>query len=430
MDQPYSDRVELPWGAAKKALFRACFLFFVLFILLAPSEIIPADNPVYDVYIHPFHLLVPWMGKHILHLSYEVIVPSYAAGDSSYDILMLLLMAVMTALGCLVWTIADRKRKDYRVLFFWLTVLVRYFCAFCMLSPGLSKLYKLQFGFPSPGSLIQPLGTYSPMHLAWAFFGYSSVYNYFLGGIEFITGLLLLFRRTTRLGVLLLLGIVANIAVINYCYDVTVKVLSSVLMVMAFFLLWQQRRQLINFFFRNKPVMTESEWTPQFGKKWVHPVLVFVKYSFIIGLLCLINMCAIGFLKDYSDNRPRPSLYGIFNVRSFVRNRDTLAPVMTDTIRWRRLIIGSGASVRGMNDSAKSYVFLPDTVRRTITMYRAADSAHKSYFVYAFIGKDSLRLQGLWKGDSVSIVMQKYDLNNFILVNRGFHLINEVPYQK
>jgi uncharacterized membrane protein YphA (DoxX/SURF4 family) len=437
MAQPFSVVLTLPpqpWSIGKKLLFRTSFLFFVLFIFLNANEILPLSNPFYDFYIQPFHFFVPWAGKHILHLSYEITSFSNGSLDTTFDYLMLLLMTVLTLLGTLIWTLADRRRSDYKVLYYWLTVLIRYYCVYSMFSYGLSKVYKLQFGFPSPGSLVQPLGTYSPMHLAWSFFGYSRPYSYFMGLAEVVTGVLLLYKRTTRLGAILLLVVMTNVMAVNYFYDVCLKIVSTMLVVMALFLLLQDRRRLINFFFLNRATEPECEWKPQFHKRWINISLVF-KYGLTIAILWNINAAAISLLDGYSDRRPKSSLYGIFNVQTFVKNRETLPPLLTDTTRWRRLVINetgeaSYVSVRGMNDSAKSYILKQDPMAGKITIYRATDTTRKFHFDYAFIGEDILRLQGLWKGDSVSVILKRYDLSDLLLVNRGFHWINEAPFQR
>src|SRR5882724_7504545 len=97
----------LPWRPAKKILFRAVFLLFVLYMLFIPNEIFPISNPFYEFYSHPLQLFVPWMGNHLLHLPGRI-VPSYGNGDTTYDYLVLLVIAVATVLGCLAWSLIDR----------------------------------------------------------------------------------------------------------------------------------------------------------------------------------------------------------------------------------------------------------------------------------------------------------------------------------
>jgi len=81
--------------------------------------------------------------------------------------------------------------------------------------------------------------------------------------------------------------------------------------------------------------------------------------------------------KKYGPDAIKPPLYGIYDVQTFVKNNDTLAPLTTDTARWRKLIVSRPgiSAIRLMNDSAKNYTFLPDTVAKRITMYSNSDTA-------------------------------------------------------
>ncbi len=72
-----------------------------------------------------------------------------------------------------------------------------------------------------------PLGDLSPMRLAWLFIGYSVPYEIFGGLLETVSGLLLSFRRTQLLGSLMTLATIGNVVMINFCYDIPVKLFSS-----------------------------------------------------------------------------------------------------------------------------------------------------------------------------------------------------------
>jgi hypothetical protein len=54
----------------------------------------------------------------------------------------------------------------------------------------------------------------------------------------------------------------------------------------------------------------------------------------------------------------------------------------------------------------------------------------KYRFNYRFPKKDSLILVGALKKDSLEIRLKLYDWQNFLLVHRGFHWINEYPFNR
>jgi len=417
----------------QRFLFRFSFLFFLLFIFLMANEILPLSLPVYDAYMQPLHVIIPWIGKHILHLPYPITQFPYGSFDTTYDYVMLLTVFTLSLAGAAIWTAIQKNDQNIHVLHYWLTAFIRYYCAYSMFAYGLAKLYKLQFANPGPSALIQPLGTYSPMHLAWTFFGFSRTYNYLMGGAEFLSGLLLLFRRTTRLGAMLMLVVMVNVMAVNYGYDVCLKIMSTALAAMALFLLWQDRRRLIQFFILNRITMPESEWRPSFRSKWMEHARWVLKYGFTLFILYDINHDIFTFKDGYSDDRKLSAFHGVFNVQAFIRNGDTLAPLLTDTTRWRRLVVqdfagGLYASVKAMSDSGTSWQITPDTAAHRLMMIRRIDTTVKYPFHYTFLGKDSLHLVGKWKKDTVDIMLKKYDPNKFVLVNRGFHWINEEPF--
>jgi uncharacterized membrane protein YphA (DoxX/SURF4 family) len=239
------------WSFSKKLAFRFFCLLFVLYIFFNPNGFLPYADVAFDYYIKPFHGIIPWIGKNILHLSSDITVFTNGSGDTTYDFVVVFFIAIISAAGCIIWSLLDRKRKSYNNLYYWLTAIVRYYLAFTLFSYGFVKIYKLQFPSPSPHRLLEPFGNASPMGLAWTFVGYSQGYNYFTGFGEVIGGLLLLFKRTTTLGALLALVIVGNIMAINYCFDIPVKLLSTALVIMSLFLLARDIKRLTNFFILN-----------------------------------------------------------------------------------------------------------------------------------------------------------------------------------
>ena len=270
------------------------------------------------------------------------------------------------------------------------------------------------------------------MGLAWNFLGFSKGYNYVMGFAELLSGVLLLFRRTTTLGAIVTLGVAGNIMAINYFYDVPVKLLSTALVVMSFFLLAKDTHRLINFFFLNRPVSAANLAAPVFKKKWQNILTVILKYGLILYVLISNTLQSAEAVKTYGEKAPRPPLYGIHNIQAFIRNNDTIAPLATDTGRWDKLTVSyPGYSfIKFLNDSIKGFAFTPDTVAKKIEMFSYDDTTKKSNFIYSFPGNNILLLTGKLNNDSVTIQMKKFDLNNFRLVNRGFHWVNEYPFNR
>ena len=136
---------------------------------------------------------------------------------------------------------------------------------------------------------------------------------------------------------------------------------------------------------------------------------------------------------NYSKQKygtPKPELYGIYNVESFVINKDTLPPLLTDTIRWKKLISDSNNPkyliVKGMDDKNRWYTYKIDSLKTNLTMTHYKDST--DVYNLDFIKKDStLIFKGTWKNDSIKIKMNQLDLTKIRLMNTGFNWINEYP---
>lgn len=127
----------------------------------------------------------------------------------------------------------------------------RFFMGINFLIYGLVKFWPGQFG--------DVTGTpHAERHsegfvLAWKFFGYSRIYEIFIGTGEVIAAILIMIPVTATLGAVIYLPIVANIVMVNICYEIGVADLSIVLMLMCLILLWIDRKKLIQIFFNETP---------------------------------------------------------------------------------------------------------------------------------------------------------------------------------
>lgn len=420
------------WSITQKVAFRFCFLLFTLYIFFNPNGVLPYSDDVFSLYIKPFETFVPWLAKHILGISKPVALGGNGSGDTTYDYVTIFLIAVLTLFGTLLWSITGRNTRNYNKLFYWFTVVIRYYVGITMIGYGFFKVIKLQFPSPTFGRLIEPIGKMSPMGLAWTYMGYSRGFNYFTGFAEISCGLLLFFRKTSTLGAVLALVVAGNIMAINYCFDVPVKLLSTTLVLMSIFLLTRDTKRLINFFFRNQEAAPSNLTPHRFKANWKNITLTAVKYLLIAYTLFFDLKGAVDAEKQYGEKAPKPPLYGLYNVEVFAKNRDTIQPLITDTTRWRRFMItfAGGAQIQMMNDTTLRYSFKPNEKKHTITASTYADTTHKFILAYNTPDPETLILKGQWKKDSVYIRLHKSDPDNFPLLKRGFHWVNEFPFNR
>lgn len=417
-----------PWSLAEKILFRFCCAYFVLYVAPFPLDF----TGLTDWYSGLWEQFVLWSGPHWFGINYPISTQSTGSGDRTFDFVLNGLVLGLALLGTLVWSLFDRRRPHYRTLLYWLSVYVRYYLAFTLLSYGFAKVFKSQFPFPSPGRLMQSFGDASPMGLAWTFMGFSDGYNWFTGGAEVLGGLLLFFRRTTTLGALVSIGVMANVVAMNFCFDIPVKLYSTNLLLMGGFLLALDGGRALDFFLRNRPV-PKVEFTPPFAgkKKWRIAALVF-KALFIAAAVGMQAWGGYQSMQQWGDGTNKPPLYGLWQVETFVHNGDTLPPLTTDTLRWDRLMLGrfNAANLYAMDRKVTRLAFESDSLLTSAKVRPRTDTTLLG--TLGILRPDSmhLTLHGRFRGDSVYVALKKVDENSFLLVNRGFHWINEEPFNR
>jgi hypothetical protein len=125
-----------------------------------------------------------------------------------------------------------------------LHVLLRYSIALGLASYAVAKLYPQQFPPLTPPDLELRVGELSPMGLLWTFMRYSPVYSTIAGVMEMAVVMLLCFRRTATLGALLCVPVMLNVMLMNLCFNVVVKLYSTMTVVSALVLVLHDARRL------------------------------------------------------------------------------------------------------------------------------------------------------------------------------------------
>ena len=426
-----SPEIYLPqWGVFKRFSFRYIFVFFALIIFPFPLNVIPGVSKITEPYDKLWEWIVNFFGKNFLGLEQQLGVTMTGSGDKLYDWVWYFSLLMLTLLFGTLWTIIDRKRLQYDKLNRWFLLFLTLYLAYFMFVYGIIKLFYLQFGPPNLERLFQTFGQASPMRLLWTFMGFSESYTMFSGGAETLAGLLLVFRKTRTLGALLAAGVMLNVFMLNMSYDVPVKLFSFQLMIAGLVIASQDFGRLFDFFFRNKSVEA-VEFKPLLPGKRGQYILLGVQIL-LVGFFIINQITgSMSSRKQYGIEREKSALYGVYNVSDFVHNQDTLAPLITDTLRWKRILFDYPrfASVIHMNDKVTRYDTEIDTTAQTITFALRRDTVNKYILEYEKLDS-SMTISGVLYEDTIEVKTNQYDLKNFGLLNRGFNWINEVPYNR
>lgn len=371
-----------------------------------------------------------WVGKTIFGINYEYDVSGNGSGDHTFAYLTLFVTVILTAITVIFWSVLDRKHKSYNKLLYWFLVFLRVVLVAAMLLYGFVKIFKLQFPSASLTHLLDPLGDFSPMGLAWTYMGFSKGFNVFVGFLEVLGGLLLIPRRTQTLGSFIIIGVMTQVAMMNFCYDIPVKLFSIHLVLMALVIFITDHR-FLNVFIKNKAVGAYHYYHPIKGAKY-HKIIFWIKS---IGLFILISFISFNFYTTEShrgNNRKKPLLYGIWEASYFIKNGDTLQPLITDDFRWRYLVVDvkDKATVKTMDDIKHQYKFITDSTSQKIMIHKKESESEDFNFNYKNSGSESLQLDGIIESDTLHILFARKDHNQFNLNARGFNWINERPYNK
>ena len=423
------------WRPATRIAFRFCFVYFGLYCLLTQISTSLVPLPNVDVgdpsTFWPTRQIVMWTASHILRVTNPLVYTASGSGDKTFDWVLQFCLLVITVLATAAWSILDRRRENYATLYKWFRLFIRICLAGQMFTYGWAKAVPLQMPFPFLARLVEPYGNFSPMGVLWSSIGASPAYEMFAGCAEILGGILLIVPRTTMLGALVCLADMTQVFMLNMTYDVPVKLLSFHLILMSLFLLAPDLQRLANMFFLNRPAAPGTEF-PLFTTPRANRIALVAQI--VIGLW-LAGMNAYGNWTTwhlYGGGSPRSALYGIWNVEQLTIDGKVRSPLLNDYGRWKRAIFEfpTRMSFQRMDDSMARYGTAINTSDNTLKLSKDGDKDWKATFVFQRPASDQLVLEGDMDGHRVKMQLQLFDRKKFLLVNRGFHWVQEYPLNR
>lgn len=424
------------WALSNKLLFRFFFIYLVLQMSGVWLTIIPYSYYITQYYFKLTDLLVIVANDSFFHVKKVLAAP--AGSDTSYAWANVWLYISLALIGCVVWSFLDRKRSNYQRLNYWLCLFVRYYIALTAFNYGIIKIFSLQMPFPSQSQLATPLGDFLPMRLCWMFMGYSTPYQLFTGIMETFVGFLLLYRKTTTLGVFLALFVFINVMMLNISYDIPVKLFSMNVVVACLYLLVNEYDRMMCFFVLDKHANTNKIYHYAYSKKWMRILRIGLKIVFFILIV------ASQFYDSWDRyktivNQPetKPIKSGIYDVAVYAVNKDTLLPLLTDSLRWQNVIFdGNGiGSIKTADTSFRQryqrgyFAFSTDTIKQIInfTKWQTDSTMYNGVILsmhYKLIDNNTIQLWGKEKNDSLYVLLKRSN-RHFQLAEKQFHWLSE-----
>jgi hypothetical protein len=240
--------------------------------------------------------------------------------------------------GGVIWTLFDRKSKSYNILYYWLRVVVRYRAGIGIIGFGFTKLFPTQMPYPSLGLLNSNFGDYTAQKIYWLSVGIVPWYQVFGGIVEIAAGTMLLFRRTTTFGAILLVGALGDITFVNYAYDGGVHVYAFYFVFLGLFLLAEDIPKLYSLLILERYTVPFHVY-PDFRKPWLKYTRIGLKtLTFVIFFVILTYTEVINFKYDpykQPSTAGLKQLRGNYHVTEFKINGQDIPYNPLDSTRWQ-----------------------------------------------------------------------------------------------
>lgn len=371
------------------------------------------------LYIFPFPLFgfpiivdnfFIWFGQNILGLDF-IKQTNTGSGDTVFDFVkltfVLLLSFILTIIFLFTKSVVKEKVVSISIIY------ARFFLSYMLLSYGFIKFGDGQFGMPSLFRLDQSVGEMSPMGMLWTFMGSSPAYSAFAGICQATAGFLLLFRRTSVLGALVAFGVMTNVMVLNFCYDVPVKLFSSNLALMALFIIHNNWKSFFNYLV-GKPSQIKFIGF-RFKNKWV-------QLTSKILILLYILVFTVGFSIPRIINEEGDSNEKFFAV---YENEDK--DLINDSLKLNKIIIDHGYARFFYQKDTLVYSVDDLNEKDKIILFKALDSTQSDLKLHYQLNDQKIKFSNQQQNLGTFNITKKED---FELFKRGFNWTSEYPYNR
>ena len=328
------------------------------------------------------------------------------------EIILPLVSQVIPLLVGLVYSIIWHRRQragtvDSGMRHAWLQGIIRYWLAFSVATYGFAKILKTQFQSPDY-RLDMPMGEVNGFGLTWYYFGHIYALTVIIALFQIGGSILLLYRRTTLLGVMILLPVMVNIVLINVFFDIASGAFfNSVVFTLGltFLLLVDLKKLKVAFWDlveRLPPVHIGGNW----GKHGLRLLLIAAAF----GLVAYLAFTHTG----------ETLLRGTWKVEKLTHNGRVMSANawLTDTAAWNRVYF---ADWQGVVFSPNPYRYNPkeswrgdytfDSTKNTLQllMYQS-DAAKVPDTIRATVSNrtaKSMRLRGISYRDTLDMQLTR-----------------------
>jgi hypothetical protein len=442
--------VSAPPRASLHPVLNALLRFVLLYMFLSSwpwvdELIVNPAKPFRFIFDATFGSLARWTGAHIFHIPGTLARNSVL--DTRYTYLVLLVVLVASIVLTVVWTILDRSSRSTRPAYALVRVWVRYTLAYMMLIYAMYKVFPVQFPPVTLRRLTESYGDSAPAALLSAFIGYSRTMSVLSGWAEAIGAVLLLFRRTAPMGAILTTVMMANVALMDFCYDIPVKMMAAHFLIMCIFLLAHDTDRLLRLVALNKPVppadLNDLKDLPILKNlrarsprlvRFMPIAMPVLKALVVLYVIVPVTVRTATGSRLLQYDRIHVPLRGIYAVTSYTINGVDQPLLVSQPRLWRYVIADSiyKTTIEFMDDTIVEYPSTFDKPTSQVRMHeeKGAPEAVSLILAPPAPGQSQYSISGQIGQNHVSAQLTPIPRESYTLVNRGFHWINESTFTR
>ncbi len=392
-----------------------CSYVFLLVFPFPLDMIIPTE-----AIAHRFDALSKLVGQLFFGLENVLRPEMTGSGDTQMDWLNIVSIALLSTLISIILVFIGYIRRNIDSILNFIRVYLRFYLGLFLIFYGIAKLYvNGQFGQIELYHLDSTFGNKSPMGLLWTFMAYSREYTLFIGVIETLAGVLLLYKRSSLIGGLMGFAIMLNVFLLNMFYDVPVKIFSFHLLLCAFIIISPGIKKILLFLTGENAQPVALSFI-EIGNKSVTIVFTVLKTILVV---VLVGLDFFSFNEEMEQ--PADYLDGVYRIESIEYSNDSIP-----ALKWEKIMFNSlYGSVTDYSGTRNQLELQIDTTKKIVNFNFRLDSTLMS-FNYELYAGDSVKFTNIQEADTIRVFTKRLQKDDFLLMNRGFHWVSEYPLNR
>lgn len=388
-------------------LFIISFPFTVLYIPNIPAWVSPI-----------FERLISWSTNHIFSIQQPY--TTELLSDSTGLYIHVFNLVILSFVGGVLLSFLGRKWK-LQPFHYWFNIIVAYYLSLQLFIYGLNKVFKWQFYLPEPNTLFTSVGETHLDLLFWSVIGASYPYTLFSGIIEILPACLLLFKRTRLVGAIIAFAVMVNVVMINFSFDISVKVFSLFLLLLSFVLILPYLKKLSQFFIHQR-LVDLKKWEPEYLSTKKKNLYTTAKAVVVVVLLFEVLSPYYKSSNYNDDYTERPLLHGAYETHRMIVNGDTIIPLLDNEQFIKRVFIHRKGYLitQTIRDKMQDYKLAYGT-DNTLQINNYYNNTHHK-LSYDMLNDSIVYFKGeLEEGKEIELMAIRLDLSKLPLLQKEFN---------